>query len=109
MNLANVKTRLLAARAELEARLARTHKHLYQRDEPVSPNFNEQIKETENDQLVQALDSEGQAELRQIDIALARLAAGEYLNCRLCGDAIGEERLKAIPQTDLCIACASAV
>lgn len=106
MNLLHAKQKLLAARAELEARLERTHKHLHGKDAPVSANFHEQVVETGNDQVVQALEQEGQQELRQIDKALARLESGDYLYCSKCGKAIGEQRLTAIPYTDHCINCA---
>ncbi len=102
-----VKAALLAQQADIEARLQRTHRHIHQREAPVSPTVSEQAKETENDDLVMALDHEGQVELRQIRQALTRLEAGEYFNCALCGGEIGEARLKAIPHTSLCIGCAS--
>ena len=108
MNLEEVKANLLANKAELEARVERTHKHTFQKDEPVSANFNEQIKQTENDALVRALEQEGLDELRQINNALKRLDEGEYTSCSSCGEEIGEQRLLAIPYTDLCIDCASA-
>ena len=107
MNLDKVKQNLQAMEADIAGRIERTHKHIYQKDQAVSPNFSEQIKETENDTLVHALEAEGQQELRQIRQALARLDAGEYLDCATCGEAIGEERLQAIPYTDQCINCAS--
>ena len=108
MNLEEVKASLLATKAELEARVERTHKHTFQKEEPVSANFNEQIKQTENDALVRALEQEGLDELRQINNALKRLDDGEYTSCSSCGEEIGEQRLLAIPYTDLCIDCASA-
>ena len=107
MNLEEVKASLLAGKAELEARVERTHKHTFQKDEPVSANFNEQIKQTENDALVRALEQEGLDELRQINNALQRLEDGEYTSCSSCGGDIGEQRLLAIPYTELCIDCAS--
>lgn len=108
MNLEEVKASLLAAKAELEARVERTHKHTFLKDEPVSANFSEQIKQTENDALVRALEQEGLDELRQINNALQRLEEDEYTSCSSCGGDIGEQRLLAIPYTDLCIDCASA-
>ena len=108
MNLEQIKAELLAVKDEIEARLERTHKHIYHKDEPVSANFSEQIKQTENDVLVKALEDEGQEELKQITRALQRLEAGDYLNCSTCGEAIGEQRLQAIAYTDQCISCASA-
>lgn len=101
-----IKTDLGTRQAELEARLERTHKHIYHKDAPVSANFNEQIKETENDQLVMALEADAIEELKQINRALKRIADDEYLNCARCGNAIGAERLQAIPYTDRCINCA---
>ncbi len=109
MNLEQVKKDLLLSKAEMEARLTRTHKHIYQKDEPVSANFNEQIKQTESDQLVHALEAEGKEELKAINRALQRLDAGDYLRCSNCAQAIGKQRLSAIPYTDLCIKCASAL
>jgi RNA polymerase-binding protein DksA len=41
--------------------------------------------------------------LHQIDAALGRLDAGTYGICRVCGREIGEDRLEAVPWTDLCI------
>lgn len=108
MNPDQIRARLLADRKFLEERLQRTHQHLYGRDEPVSPKFSEQVVESGNDSLIQTLDEEGQAELRQIQRALARLEAGDYEDCSHCGQPIGEPRLQALPHTDLCITCASA-
>jgi len=108
MNLDEVRANLESKKAEIESRLERTHKHIYQKDEPVSANFSEQIKETENDELVRALEQEGREELRQIIKALQRLDDGEYSQCAGCGETIGSQRLEAVPYTDLCINCASA-
>jgi RNA polymerase-binding protein DksA len=48
---------------------------------------------------------EGGAEnvVHLIDEALARIEAGTYGTCRVCGRDIGEDRLEARPWTDLCI------
>lgn len=106
MNLEEVRDTLLSMKAELEARLVRTHKHIHLREEAVSANFSEQIKQTENDTLVMALDQEAKGEIHQIDCALKRVESGDYFNCSHCGEAIGLARLRAIPDTSLCIDCA---
>jgi RNA polymerase-binding protein DksA len=41
--------------------------------------------------------------LVEIDAALARIEAGTYGLCSVCGREIGEERLEAIPYATLCI------
>jgi RNA polymerase-binding protein DksA len=46
--------------------------------------------------------------LSRIDAALARLDDGTYGKCRGCGEAIGEERLRALPFADRCVDCAEA-
>jgi DnaK suppressor protein len=43
--------------------------------------------------------------LRDVDRALAKIAAGTYGTCERCGRPIGEERLDAIPWAILCIDC----
>ena len=43
--------------------------------------------------------------LHQIDEALAKIESGEYGLCGICGEEIGEARLRAIPHADLCIKC----
>lgn len=52
----------------------------------------------------------GEAErnlLRQIDDALDRIDTGDFGVCGDCGEKIAEERLKAVPYTDLCVNCKS--
>jgi len=44
-------------------------------------------------------------ELRQIDVALARLHEGSYGFCQICGDDIAEERLDKLPATPFCQRC----
>jgi DnaK suppressor protein len=43
--------------------------------------------------------------LSKIRSALERIDSGEFGICEMCGDEIGEERLKARPVTTLCISC----
>lgn len=105
MSLQHARQRLLTTREELEARLVRTHKHMH-RDEELSPNFHEQVVETANDAVVQALDREAQRELEQVRSALRRIDSGDYPYCSKCGKEIGAERLAALPWTEYCIDCA---
>lgn len=45
--------------------------------------------------------------LSKIDAALAKIEAGEYGDCTMCGEPIGVARLKARPVAELCIECKS--
>mgnify|MGYP000135379409 CR=1 FL=1 len=84
MDLENAKSALLAKQQELLSRVERTHKHIYEKDEPVSAKFSEQATEMENAELVLALDAEGRMELNQIQHALQRIEAGTYAECVSC-------------------------
>ena len=106
MNLELAKQNLLEKQAEITSRVDRTHKHIHHREEPVSADFSEQVTEMENEEIIHALDEEGRVELKQIQRALQRLEKGDYESCSSCGEAIGEQRLQAIPETELCISCA---
>jgi RNA polymerase-binding transcription factor DksA len=45
--------------------------------------------------------------LEEVEAALARLEAGNYGLCEVCGKPIGEARLEAMPAARLCIADAA--
>jgi RNA polymerase-binding protein DksA len=107
MDTKQIAAKLNELKAELEARVQRTHKHTYQKDEPVSAKFDEQVVETENDGLVMALEAEGKEELALIDKALQRIEEGSYGQCQRCGEEIDEARLQAVPYAALCIDCAN--
>jgi DnaK suppressor protein len=54
-----------------------------------------------------ALLLEARAYLEELDVAGARLDAGEYWTCARCGGPIGAARLMARPATRICISCAA--
>ena len=58
-------------------------------------------------QQVAALLRDARVHLRDLDDALARVAAGSYGTCESCGRPIATERLAARPAARTCIACAS--
>lgn len=55
---------------------------------------------------VAALLEQARAELRALDAATARLAAGTYGRCTRCGNPVAPERLDALPAATTCIRCA---
>lgn len=59
----------------------------------------------ERQQAAALLDS-ARVHLDELDRALAGLTAGTYGVCTVCGDAIGDERLAALPATTTCVSCA---
>ncbi len=49
-----------------------------------------------------------ESNLARTERALAKLDDGTYGTCDQCGEPIGEERLRAMPDAVLCVQCASA-
>jgi len=107
MDTTKFQTKLHDLKQELAARVERTHRHIYEKDEPVSAEYSEQSVEMENQQLVYALDTEGKLLLTRIDKALMRIEDGGFGVCEECGESIAEGRLAAVPYAELCINCAS--
>ena len=107
MNEAQVKAHLEARKTELLERHGRIARHTRHREEPLPQDFAEQAVELENQEVLEALDVEVADELRQIDRALDRLDAGEYQQCKNCGEDIPGARLEALPTTSLCVDCAA--
>jgi DnaK suppressor protein len=57
---------------------------------------------------VAALLADAEIHLMDLDRALAKLAAGTYGRCEVCGAEIPQGRLEALPATRTCISCATA-
>ena len=107
LDIQGAKSELKIKRAELDERQQRISRHTRHREEPLPADFAEQAVELENGETLVALDQELSLELKRIDKALARIEAGGYLQCENCGEDIGEERLRALPCSVLCIDCAN--
>jgi RNA polymerase-binding transcription factor DksA len=54
-----------------------------------------------------ALRAQAVAHLSDLDQARMRLTSGTYGTCNICGQAIDVERLRALPVTESCTACAA--
>ncbi len=106
MDLNQVRVRLETRQKELEDRLQRIGRHTRRRDEPLPQDFAEQAVELENQELLEALDGEVAEEMEKIQHALGRLDEGTYTTCTACGEEIPEQRLEALPFTNLCVSCA---
>lgn len=93
-------------RTELTQRIEAIHKDTHHTEEPVEKDFAEQATQSENDDVLNALDNEAQQTVHMIDQALKRIEDGHYGLCQSCGESINEKRLEAVPYTALCIKCA---
>lgn len=93
-------------RAELEKRrkylVLRLENISDELDEPATADWEENAAESEDDEVLEDLGNAGQDEIAAIDAALARMDAGTYGDCVICGEAISEERLDILPHTPFC-------
>ncbi|MEZ6138160.1 MAG: TraR/DksA C4-type zinc finger protein [Pirellulaceae bacterium] len=75
--------------------------------QPGEQDWEEQATQRENDQVLEVLDAQAQEEIKQIREALRRIDNGQYGKCVHCGQAIADERLKALPYATKCVRCAA--
>lgn len=100
----DMRTRLVEMQHLLTEKLERIVQNL---TTEANTDWSEQAQERENDEVMDALGNEVRRELRQVNVALHRLEAGEYQYCTDCGEDIALERLHVVPFTEHCIKCAS--
>ncbi|MDP4033502.1 MAG: TraR/DksA C4-type zinc finger protein [Pseudorhodobacter sp.] len=98
------KAALEARLADLQARLTGIDDEL---DSHASPDWEELAAERAEDEVLEGMGLSGLQEIRMIEAALARIAAGEYGVCTKCGGKISEERLDVLPYTPFCRICAA--
>ena len=101
-----VKEQLMSLREEYTRRIDAIEVETHHKEEPVEKDFAEQATQSENDDVLAALDDEAQHMVLQIDNALSRIKEGCYGICKDCGEAIPENRLQAAPFVTMCISCA---
>ena len=99
---------LKRARADWTRRLDAIRSDRRRASGELSPDFEEQATQRENDETLDALDERGREALAAIDAALGRIADGSYGECARCGERISDERLRAEPTAAVCIGCATA-
>ncbi len=104
--LAQVRDALLHQREELNQRLGKLHAPTRRSEDPLTADFAEQAIQRQNDDVISALEQATQAELVQINHALARIESGDYGYCVECGVEIPEKRLLVLPYTERCVQCA---
>ena len=66
----------------------------------------EQAGERENEEVLNALESEAKVEIQNLSNAITRMENGTYGICQTCGDEIAKKRLQVQPAALKCIQCA---
>lgn len=102
----DIRQQLQTRYDEIQERLGKIRHEVQHKGEPLQADFAEQATERENDEVLDALDHSIQNEMRQIQVTLKRLDAGEYGICEQCEKKIPLKRLAALPHASRCVACA---
>jgi len=98
-----IKKQLTTRLIELQKRIAAIHKDFAKgRD----ADWAEQAGERENDEVLNALESEAKVEIQQLSNAITRIESGNYGTCEQCGENISKARLEVRPEALRCINCA---
>ena len=105
----NIKQQLIDLRADYTRRINAIDDDVHHKSEPVEKDFAEQATQRENDDVLNALESDAKQTVILIDRALLKIENGSYGSCAECGDDISAARLKTIPFATLCIKCADKV
>lgn len=100
------ETILKDIRRDLTQRIDAISRDIHHVDQAVEKDFAEQATQSENDDVLNALDDEARFTVQQIDNALLRIKNGSFGFCEQCGMQINENRLQIIPYASLCISCA---
>lgn len=98
------KEQLETRLADLQGRLAGIEAEL---DSHNAADWEELATEREGDEVLEGMGLSGQQEIRMIEAALQRIAAGDYGFCAKCGAEISEARLDVLPFTPFCRNCAA--
>jgi RNA polymerase-binding transcription factor len=103
----SLRHRLLARRASIIGRVARTEDLLGQLDETQpATEVEEEAQELNQARLTAQLEERGRAEIDAIDVAITRIERGEYGYCETCEEPIDVARLEVLPTARQCTTCA---
>ncbi len=100
MDTQQIATKLRNRLAELTENVADIEAAL---QAPLDADFAEQANELEEHDALNGIEAVHRDEIAEIGAALARIEAGTYGRCRVCGEAIPAARLLALPTAATCI------
>ncbi len=102
-NSEQIKQRLLARQKELEESLSRQNENALDSGETDVQDEIDRVTTSTAKALSLSMGTREADSLADVRSALARLEAGEYGKCVVCGKEIEPARLKAVPETQYCL------
>lgn len=100
---AQLKEQFTKRIVELQQRVSAIHRDF---SDGRDADWSEQAGERENEEVLNALESEAKVEIQHLSNAITRIENGSYGICQTCGDKIAKQRLQVQPAAINCIKCA---
>lgn len=105
-NLEQLKAKLLQQRQEIFGRLHSLEDGWQALSEP-DIEVEDEAQKAQLTELFNRLDLQEQQQIKELDLALARIAAASYGVCETCRKAIPLDRLQLLPATRYCRKCSA--
>uniref|UniRef100_A0A7C2P6S9 TraR/DksA family transcriptional regulator n=1 Tax=Schlesneria paludicola TaxID=360056 RepID=A0A7C2P6S9_9PLAN len=102
--LLRLHSRLIDQRESLRGKIAEDLGLTYSRDDGIN-DLGEVASQMEQSELHSQLAALESRELRQIEVAIAKIRNGTFGTCERCQKSIPIARLQALPYTSVCIDC----
>lgn len=106
MNTAAIKAKLEEELTDVLQKSGRLTDHLRNRDRTLPKDWSDLAQFTENDEVLEVLESRARDRVDALRLALQRIDEGTYTECAQCGATIAPERLDTLPTTSVCAQCA---
>ncbi|MCI2282111.1 TraR/DksA C4-type zinc finger protein [Colwellia sp. MSW7] len=98
-----LKAKFIQRIVELQERIGAIHRDF---SDGRDADWSEQGGERENEEVLNALESEAKIEIQHLSNAITRIENGSYGICEACGEKITQQRLAVQPAAEKCIQCA---
>ena len=101
------RSQLKSIRFELLGDVKISNQHAKESETGQIADISDHAARTFNRQLEGELGEQEWQKLNQVDLAIEKIAKGEYGVCTQCEDSIPEARLEVVPFTEFCTQCLS--
>ena len=101
------RSQLKSIRSELLGDVEKSNHHVKENQNGQIADISDHAAHTYNQQLEGELGEQEWQKLNQVDLAIEKIAKGEYGVCTQCEDSIPEARLEVVPFTEFCTQCLS--
>ena len=101
------RSQLKSIRSELLGDVEKSNHHVKENQNGQIADISDHAAHTYNQQLEGELGEQEWQKLKQVDVAIEKIAKGEFGVCTQCEDSIPEARLEVVLFTELCTQCLS--